>query len=65
MKELNLGIKIESEHKPTYNYLKEYLRRNKKLPPQKLFFKAIAQNHIDGDKHYYNKLTGGVKYNEN
>jgi len=58
MKELNLGIKIESEHEPTYNYLKEYLRRNKKMPPKKQFFKAIAQNHIDEDKNYYNKLGG-------
>ena len=56
MKELNLGIKIESEHKPTYNYLKAYLNKKGKLPPQRLFFKAIAQNHIDEDKHYYDKL---------
>ena len=58
MKELNLGIKIESEHKPTYNYLKAYLEKNHKLPTQKDFFKRIAQNHLDEDKNYYNKLIG-------
>jgi len=58
MNELSLGIKIESEHKPTYNYLKEYLRRYGHLPPAQKVFKAIAQNHIDEDKNYYKKLGG-------
>lgn len=56
MKQLDLGIKIESEHTPTYDYLKEYLRRYGHLPPKQKVFKAIAQNHIDEDKNYYKKL---------
>jgi len=58
MKELATGIKIESEHSPTYDYLKAYLYRRGKLPSKKDFFKAIAQNHLDEDKNYYKKLAG-------
>ena len=54
--EITEGIKIESEHTPTYNYLKAYEKKFGKLPPKKDFFKAIAQNHIDEDKNYYQKL---------
>jgi sulfur relay (sulfurtransferase) DsrC/TusE family protein len=54
--QLRLGIKIEGEHKPTYNYLKDYVTKHKHLPPQKLFYKQIAQNHLAENKNYYNKL---------
>ena len=54
--EIKTGIKVESEHAPTYDYLKEFIRRNGKLPPKKDFFKRIAQNHIDEDPKYYEKL---------
>lgn len=57
MKELNLGIKIESEHAPTYNYIKAFVDKHHKMPTKKDFFKRIAQNHIDEDPKYYKKLV--------
>lgn len=54
--ELSTGIKVESEHKPTYNYIKAYLKKHHKLPTQKDVFKRIAQNHIDEDPKYYEKV---------
>ena len=56
VKQLILGTRIESEHKPTYDFLKSYENKFGKLPPSKLFFRAIAQNHLDEDKNYYKKL---------
>ena len=57
MNQLRTGIKIEAEHKPTYRFLKSYLKKHKgKLPPQRLFYKQIAQNHISEIPTYYTKL---------
>jgi sulfur relay (sulfurtransferase) DsrC/TusE family protein len=56
MKPIELGIKIESEHIPTYNYLKKYIEKKGHLPSKRDFFKKIAENHISEDKNYYKKL---------
>lgn len=58
MKELQLGIKIESEHQPTYDYIKAFVKKHHHLPTNKDVFKRIAQNHLDEDKNYYYKLGG-------
>jgi sulfur relay (sulfurtransferase) DsrC/TusE family protein len=54
--QLKQGLKIEREHKPTYTFIKNYLKKHKKLPSQKLVFKHIAQNHIKEIPNYYTRL---------
>lgn len=56
MKELDIGTAVESEHLQTYNWMKAYLNKHKKLPPSRSVFRKIAANHIAEDKHYYTKL---------
>lgn len=56
MNQLKAGIKVEREHKATYNFLKNYVKRYEKLPPQKVVYKHIAQNHLKENKKYYSKL---------
>ena len=56
MNQLKVGIKIEREHKPTINYIKKYIKTNKKLPPNTQIYKHIVQNHIAEHKNYYFKL---------
>lgn len=60
--ELKTGIKMESEHKDTYEFLDNYIKKNGKLPPEKEFYARIAKNHIEGSaeekgiKDYYTRL---------
>lgn len=56
MKELAAGIKVEKEHKKTYNFIDRYLKINKKMPPKDLVFKHIAKDHLREDRNYYSKL---------
>ena len=55
-KQLKMGIKIEREHKDTYNFIKEYFKKHKKMPTQKEVFTKIAKDHIEEKKDYYTKL---------
>ena len=55
--QLRMGIKVEQEHKPTYNYIKNYLKKNGKLPSQKEVFTHIAQNHLSEHRNYYTVLN--------
>lgn len=48
--QLRKGIKVESEHKKTYN-----LSQRKKLS-KKQFYESIAKDHLKEDKNYYSKL---------
>jgi sulfur relay (sulfurtransferase) DsrC/TusE family protein len=54
--QLKMGIKVEQEHKPTYNYIKNYYKKYGKMPSQREVFTHISQNHLAEDKHYYSKL---------
>lgn len=57
MSQLHTGINVEKEHKSTYNFLKNYAKNHSgNLPPQKVFYKKIALNHIRENKNYYTKL---------
>jgi sulfur relay (sulfurtransferase) DsrC/TusE family protein len=55
-KQLALGIKIESEHKRTVNFIKNYVKKYKKLPPNKKIYASIAADHYSEHKNYYTKL---------
>lgn len=56
MKQLKAGIKVESEHKDMYNFMKKYVAKHKTLPPQRVVFMRIAKAHIKEDPQYYSKL---------
>jgi hypothetical protein len=54
--ELRKGIKVESEHKKTYELLKA-LSKRKMFPSKQIFYKSIALDHLEGeDPRYYDKL---------
>ena len=48
--EIKKGIKVESEHKQTYN-----LVQKKKLS-KKQFYESISKDHLSEDPNYYTKL---------
>jgi hypothetical protein len=52
------GVKIEKEHKETYDKLKSFCEGAKKLPTLEEFAKMIASDHVEEDKNYYDKLKG-------
>lgn len=54
--QLQIGSKLESEHKETFQFIKQYLKDHGKLPPEKEVYKHIAENHLDEFKNYYTKL---------
>lgn len=54
--QLRMGIKVEAEHKPTVAYIRNYLKRNRKLPDNRLIYKHIALNHLKENPKYYVKL---------
>lgn len=54
--QLQIGTKLESEHKETFQFIKQYLKDHGKLPPEKEVYKHIAENHLDEFKNYYTKL---------
>jgi len=56
MNQLKMGIKEEKEHSPTYDFIKQYFKKNKKFPSKKEVYKQIAKDHLKEDKKYYTKL---------
>lgn len=55
--QIKIGIKVESEHKGTYNFLNKYIKTHRgKLPPKKIFYKSITADHLRESKTYYTKL---------
>lgn len=50
------AIQIESEHADTVRFIKHYLSKHKKLPPNKMIYRQIALNHIKEIPTYYIKL---------
>ena len=55
-KELELGIKIESEHGSTVKFIKNFFKKYGKLPTNKQIYTSIAKDHLKEDKYYYKKL---------
>lgn len=54
--QLKLGIKIESEHKKTYNKIKAYYESRGEMPPPEMVYQWIAEDHLDEFKTYYTAL---------
>jgi len=60
--QLEIGTRIESEHKETIDFIKSYFKKHNKFPSDKEIYKHIAENHIYGSdeepgiKDYYKRL---------
>ena len=54
--QVKLGVKTESEHAPTINFIRNYYKKNKKFPTNKMIYKKIALNHLAENPKYYSKL---------
>ena len=53
--ELKKGMKVEKEHKKTYDILKRYSKMGI-FPSSQIFYKSIAKDHLEEDPEYYPKL---------
>jgi sulfur relay (sulfurtransferase) DsrC/TusE family protein len=53
---LKEGIKVESEHKGTVSFIKDYINKYKKLPSNKMIYSHISCDHLKEDLNYYKKL---------
>jgi hypothetical protein len=54
--ELAEGIKIEHEHKPTYDKISKYYEHMGKMPPEETVYEWIAKDHLAEFKQYYTYL---------
>ena len=54
--QLKKGIKVEMEHIPTFKFVKQFYKKNKRLPSDKMMATKIAKDHLKEDKKYYTKL---------
>jgi hypothetical protein len=64
--QLEKGIEVEHEHKPTYEKIDNFFKKNKKLPPEEDVYKWIAMDHLKEMSDYYTHLEkmeekGGCK----
>jgi hypothetical protein len=50
------GLKVEREHKATYEWLSQYLKKYKGLPEDTDFFLHIVHDHLKENPDYYTKL---------
>jgi len=55
-KQLEIGKKIETEHKGTYKFIEDYFNKHGKLPPEEEVYKMIAKDHLKEFKNYYSVL---------
>jgi hypothetical protein len=52
--ELAKGIKVEQEHKPTFEFIKSFVTKHGRMPSAHSVYKHIALDHLRGeDSHYY------------
>jgi hypothetical protein len=54
--QLELGKKIEQEHKPTYDKIKAYYKEHKKFPAFEEVTTWISEDHLEEFKKYYDAL---------
>lgn len=59
--ELKMGIKVESEHKDTLDFLKHHVKEHGKFPKDKKVYKFIAKDHLRERPDYYKKLAECVE----
>ena len=52
------GLKVEREHRHTYEWLSQYVKEKGKLPEDTQFFLHIVKDHLTENPDYYKKLKG-------
>lgn len=50
------GLAIEREHKRTYEWLVQHVKRTKTLPDATQFYLHIVADHLNENAEYYKKL---------
>jgi len=55
--QLEIGTKMESEHKETVQFINAYFKKFGKIPSAKIIYQHIAKNHLDENKEYYKNLA--------
>jgi sulfur relay (sulfurtransferase) DsrC/TusE family protein len=55
-KQLKMGIKVELEHAKTFKFIKDYYKKNKKFPNNKVIATRISKDHLKESSVYYSKL---------
>ncbi len=56
IQQLAAGIKVEQEHKPTYNKIKKYVDSKGKMPSMYQFARWTAMDHLKESDDYYEEL---------
>ena len=56
MTQLEMGVKVEQEHLPTYNWLIDYITENDDFPDMDEFAKHISLDHLSEVDKYYTIL---------
>jgi len=62
--QLEIGTKIESEHKDTFKFIKDYKKKHGEYPPEEMVYKQIAKDHLSEFKDYYTRLIAMEKQAE-
>ena len=55
-KQVEMGIKVEAEHEPTYEKIKKYYSDVKLWPSNSIVYKWIAEDHLNEISDYYTRL---------
>ena len=56
-RQLIRGIKVESEHTKTINFIENYYKKHHDFPTKKSIYSHIASDHLNEDPNYYVKLN--------
>lgn len=62
--QLEIGTKIEAEHKDTFKFIKDYRKKHGEYPPEEMVYKQIAKDHLSEFKDYYTRLIAMEKQAE-
>lgn len=54
--QLKIGKEVEKEHKPTFDFIREFFEETGELPSEELFYSHIAQDHLVEISDYYDRL---------
>ena len=59
--QLELGEKVEEEHKPTYQMIEKTVKETGKMPPPKKVYKSITEDHLDENPDDYYEESDQAK----
>jgi sulfur relay (sulfurtransferase) DsrC/TusE family protein len=56
MNQKKFGLKVELEHKKTFNFIKNYYKKKGVMPSNTAIAGKIVQDHLKEKKNYYSLL---------